>query len=191
MELRLIYNLRTEYPNKQDKSPLDIDAEWDIPDTIYFLKQTLEKIGFNVIDICCDHEITTNISASSSLVFNICEMTGGSYREALIPSLCEILRIPYVFSKPDVMVKALDKNICNLVMRQSKINVPDWLNIKNIEDIKLLIELDKYPYIVKPASEGSGIGISNQSVLYSYTELVNRVKYIMSEYRQPVLVQKY
>jgi D-alanine-D-alanine ligase len=191
VELRLVYNLRSKHPSKKDNAPPDIDADWDIPDTIYHLKKTLEKVGFEVVDICCNHEIATKLAVSDSLVFNICEMIGGAYREALIPSLCEILKLPYVFSAPDVMVKTLDKNICNLMVRQSKQNVPDWLCIKSKEDLKVLTYLKNYPYIVKPAFEGSGMGISNQSVLYSYAELVTRVNYTMSTYKQPTLVQEY
>jgi D-alanine--D-alanine ligase len=191
MELRLIYNLRSGHPGKKDGAPFDVDADWDIPDTISHIKKTLEKVGFNVIDICCDYEIVTKLAVSDSLVFSICEMVGGAYREALIPSLCEILGIPYVFSSPDVMVKTLDKNLCNLVVQKSKINVPDWIYIKSIEDVEALTCLNKYPYIVKPAFEGSGMGISDQSVLYSYTELVHRVDYTISAYKQPVLVQRY
>lgn len=191
MELRLIYNLRSGHPGKKDDAPFDVDADWDIPDTIYHLEKALEEIGFNVIDICCDREIVTKLAASDSLVFSICEMVGGAYREALIPSLCEILAIPYVFSSPDVMVKTLDKNLSNLVVQQSKVNVPDWFYIKSIKDLETLDCLSKYPYIVKPALEGSGMGISDLSVLYSYSELLNRVNYTISTYKQPVLVQRY
>lgn len=191
MEIRLVYNLRSKYPGKKDSDPPDLDADWDIPDTIFHLKKALEKVGFDVIDICCDRDIAPKLTNSNSLVFNICEMTGGAYREALIPSLCEISNIPYVFSPPDVMVKTLDKNICNLLVQQSKQNVPDWLYIKSPEDIEHLTLLNNYPYIVKPAFEGSGMGISNQSVLSNHRDLVERVNYVMSAYKQPVLVQQY
>jgi len=191
VQLRLVYNLRSKHPSQKDDAPPDINADWDIPDTIEHLKKALEKVGFNVVDICCNHEVATKLAVSDSLVFNICEMIGGAYREALIPSLCEILKLPYVFSAPDVMVKTLDKNICNLVVRQSKQNVPDWLYIKSKGEIEFLTYLNNYPYIVKPAFEGSGMGISNQSVLYSYAELVDRVNYIIFTYKQPALVQEY
>lgn len=191
MELRLVYNLRSKYPGQKGDYPPDFDAEWDIPYTIFHLKKTLEKIGFEVIDICCVPDIATKLTNSNSLVFNICEMTGGAYREALIPSLCESSNIPYVFSTPDVMVKTLDKNICNLLVQQLKQNVPDWLYVKSKENTEHLAFLNNYPYIVKPAFEGSGMGISNQSVLSNHKDLVERVNYVIYAYKQPVLVQQY
>lgn len=191
MEIRLVYNLRSKYPGRKDNDPPDLDADWDIPDTIFHLKKALEKVGFDVIDICCDRDIGTKLADSNSLVFNICEMIGGSYREAIVPSLCEILNVPYVFSAPDVMVKTLDKNICNLLVQQSKQNVPDWLYVTSHEDMEHLAFLNNYPYIVKPAYEGSGMGISNQSVLSNHRDLVDRVNYVISAYKQPVLVQQY
>ncbi|MBE9118917.1 ATP-grasp domain-containing protein [Lusitaniella coriacea LEGE 07157] len=191
MKIRLVYNLRSKYPGKKDDDPPDVDADWDIPETIFYLKKSLEKVGFDVIDICCDRDIATKLADSNSLVFNICEMIGGAYREAIVPSLCEILNIPYVFSAPDVMVKTLDKNICNLLVQQLKQNVPDWLYVKSQEDTEHFAFLNNYPYIVKPAFEGSGMGISNESVLSNHKDLVERVNYVMSAYKQPVLVQQY
>jgi D-alanine-D-alanine ligase len=194
MEIRLLYNLRSEYPrNRLSGIPSDIDADWDTPDTIFRLRSCLEKIGFDVVEILCDHSVVERLTSSNSLVFNICEMVGGSYREALIPSLCEILRIPYVFSSPDVMVKTLDKNMCNLIAQQVGINVPNWLYLRDLEleSIKSLNQLSEYPYIIKPAFEGSGMGISDLAVVYSHPELIKRTEYTMLNYGQPALIQRY
>ncbi|MFG3817969.1 D-alanine--D-alanine ligase family protein [Limnothrix redekei] len=191
MKLQLVYNLRSEHPHKASDCPVDADADWDTPETISFLNTSLTRIGFDVTEVRFSREAVQHIIQREVLIFNICEMTGGAYREALIPSLCEIHQIPYVFSQPDVMVKALDKNICNLLVQQSGIDVPSWLFLKTVRDLEILKSASNYPYIVKPHSEGSGMGISDQSVVYSYQELYARVKYILSAYRQSVVVQKY
>lgn len=191
MELRLVYNLRGEHPRKMGDYPPDIDADWDTPETISLLRSSLIQIGFDVVDICCSRNIVKELIKSQSLIFNICEMAQGAYREALIPSLCELQKIPYVFSEPDVMVKTLDKNICNLLVVQANADVPNWFLIKNVRDLELLEDLNRYPYIVKPNSEGSGIGISDQSVVYNQKDLYSRIGYVTSAYRQSVLVQEY
>lgn len=191
MEISLVYNLRENHPFKKGSYPADIDADWDIIDTIKCLQETLEEIGFCVNTICCDYQIVKELASSNSLVFSICEMLGGSYRESLIPSLCEILKLPYIFSSPDVMLKTLDKNICNLLIHQAQENVPSWIYISDYENSQFLANLDDYPYIVKPAFEGSGIGIYNRSVVYQYKDLSEQVIYNLTHYKQPVLVQKY
>jgi D-alanine-D-alanine ligase len=191
MEMNLVYNLRENHPLKKESSPIDIDADWDTIDTIDSLQKTLEKIGFNVNTISCDHQIVQKLSSSNCLVFSICEMTGGSYRESLIPSLCEVLKLPYVFSTPDVMLKTLDKNICNFLVKQAGQNVPGWILVSGSQDMRFLKNLDNYPYIVKPGFEGSGMGINDLSVVYQYTDLRNQVMYTDTQYQQPVLIQEY
>ncbi len=191
MKINLIYNLRENHPLKKGNYPLDIDADWDMMDTINCLQQTLQEIGFDVESISCDEKIVQKIAYSNCLVFSICEMFGGSYRESLIPSLCEVLRLPYVFSSPDVMVKTLDKNICNLLVHQAQQNVPSCIYISDCQDSQCLTKLTNYPYIVKPAFEGSGMGIYNRSVVYKYADLSEQVIYNLTHYKQPVLVQKY
>lgn len=191
MKINLVYNLRENHPFKKGSYPIDIDADWDIMDTINCLQHTLKEIGFYVNSIAYDEQIVAKIASSDCLVFSICEMFGGSYRESLIPSLCEVLKLPYVFSSPDVMVKTLDKNICNLLVHQAQQNVPSWIYIYDLQDTQCLTNLNNYPYIVKPAFEGSGIGIYNRSVVYKYADLSEQVIYNLTQYKQPVLVQKY
>lgn len=191
MEINLVYNLRENHPLPKQNYPLDIDADWDIMETINCLQQTLKEIGFYVNPIACDDQIVTKLANSTFLVFSICEMFGGSYRESLIPSLCEVLKLPYVFSTPDVMLKTLDKNICNLLVYQAQQNVPNWIYIYDYQDSQLLTKLNNYPYIVKPAFEGSGMGIYNRSVVYKYADLSEQLIYNLTNYKQPVLVQEY
>jgi D-alanine-D-alanine ligase len=118
-------------------------------------------------------------------------MYGGAYREALIPSLLELFNIPYVFSQPDVMLKTLDKNLCNFVVEQFGIKVPNWYYLLNETQLEGLQTLKAYPYIVKLSHEGSGIGISNASIVHDYQELCERVKLMFETYKRPLIVQKF
>jgi D-alanine-D-alanine ligase len=192
MELRLLYNLRNEHPAYRDRvGPQDLSADWDTQETIQLLEASLRRIGFDVVSTSYAQDAIRDLVGSDSLVFSICEMLGGAYREALVPSLCETLKLPYVFSSPDVMVKTLDKNICNLIISQAQQSVPNWIYIQKLEDIRKTEDLNKYPYIVKPASEGSGMGVSDQSVVHIHCDLLERVQKILYEYKQPVIVQEY
>jgi D-alanine-D-alanine ligase len=44
---------------------------------------------------------------------------------------------------------------------------------------------------VKPAREGTGMGVDQASVVRNRTELVDRVSWILNTYRQPALVEEY
>lgn len=188
--LTLLYNLRRNYPKSRLIHP-DISADWDIAETIELLHKGLEAIGFQVEDLSFTPEVINSLEKSRHMIFNICEMYGGSYREALVPALLEIFEIPYVFSQPDVMLKTLDKNLCNHLVKQIGVNVPEWHIITDINDLNFLVSLKLYPYIVKLSHEGSGIGISDNSVVHSYKELCSRVNYLIDNFQQPVIAQQY
>lgn len=189
-ELILLYNLRQDFPKTEIVHP-DISADWDIPETIELLKSGLTAIGFNVDGITYNSTNIDYVLRSKKLVFNICEMYGGAYREALIPSLLGLFNIPYVFSQPDVMLKTLDKNLCNFIVEQFGVRIPSWHYISNETQLVELRNLKAYPYIVKLSHEGSGIGISNASIVYDYQGLYERAKFMFDIYKRPLLVQKF
>lgn len=188
--LILLHNLRKDFLQSDIIHP-DISADWDIPETINFLSKGLESIGYSVSSIPYHPSIISELQNFNGIVFNICEMYGGVYRESLIPSLCELLNIDYVFSQPDVMLKTLDKNLCNFLVNQMGINVPDWYYISQEAEFIKLKSLSSYPYIVKLSHEGSGIGISNKSIVYDYKELLEQTNYIIETYKRPIIIQKY
>ncbi|MBK9767008.1 MAG: hypothetical protein IPP63_08280 [Chloracidobacterium sp.] len=156
-DLALVYNLRLDYSPQFEGEPGDLMADWDIPGTITLLRDGLCDIGYNVVDFRFGPQTPQELLQAKLQVFSICEMKGGSYRESLVPSFCELVELPYVFSEPDVMLKTLDKNLTNFLVRQLGVRAPDWLYISTPSDIGVASKLRHYPYIVKPAHEGSGI----------------------------------
>ncbi|MDE3059213.1 MAG: ATP-grasp domain-containing protein, partial [Bacteroidota bacterium] len=48
-----------------------------------------------------------------------------------------------------------------------------------------------FPLIVKPSFEDASLGIDNKSVVYSWNELEQRVKFVLEEFNQPCLVEEY
>jgi D-alanine-D-alanine ligase-like ATP-grasp enzyme len=131
-----------------------------------------------------------NIIESIYIVFSICEMQGYRFRESIVPVLCEFLKLPYVFSPPDSLMISLDKNLCNLLLKQNRIPIPESYCFAAVNEIENF-SLENYPYFVKPSCEGSGIGIDEKSIVNSETELGRRIQFLIDKYRQPALVQKY
>lgn len=185
------YNLRADFPREPD-SPADIDLDWDVPETVSHILAGVREAGYEGVDVGDPRRLVdTNVSQAIDLVFSICEMRGYRFREGLIPSLCEVLGLPYVMSPPDALMISLDKNLCNLVMRQAGVPVPDWTVIGNP-----WMDADRgwfrhFPYLVKPSAEGSGMGISRDCIVNDLSELYARVEMIGRQYRQPALVQTF
>ncbi|HMM78739.1 MAG TPA: ATP-grasp domain-containing protein [Pyrinomonadaceae bacterium] len=190
-DLALVYNLRLDYQPQFEGEPSDLSADWDIPDTVALLRDGLTGIGYNVLDFRYGPDTPQELVKANALIFSICEMAGGSYRESLIPSFCELYGLPYVFSEPDVMLKTLDKNLTNFLVKQLGVSTPDWIYIQTPSDIEATSGLSDYPYIVKPAHEGSGIGISETSIAHSHAELKEHLSSMFNLYRRPMIVQRF
>lgn len=191
LRVGLCYNFRRDFPRQADH-PEDIDADWDVPETVDRVLSGLGEAGYEAIDLGDPLRVVdADVRCSIDLVFSICEMQGYRFREGLVPSLCQLLSVPYVMSPPDTLMISLDKNLCNLVVRQAGAPVPDWW-LGGSSAIPLDVkQFDSFPYIVKPSAEGSGMGISSASVVSDRHELEMRVESVVSRYRQPALIQTF
>lgn len=186
----LFYNLRDDFERK-DGEPVDILADFDIPTTINLIKSGLQGSCISVADL---HDpillLDKKIQDQIDIVFSICEMKGYRFRESIVPSLCELIKKPYVFSPPDTLLLSLDKNLCNFVVRQSGCQVPEWVTITDVRQLDAY-QLPSKPWIVKPSAEGSGMGLSDDSVMFQFDDLTQKIQYLVNLYQQPVIVQEY
>jgi D-alanine-D-alanine ligase len=123
------------------------------------------------------------------MVFNIAEGLYGDGRESVVPAILDQYKIPYVFSGPVIMGLSLNKHLAKLVVAAAGVPVsPGYLmtELKDIDKCNL-----KYPLFVKPVSEGTGKGITEKSLVNSLVELKKMVEWILTEFRQPALVEEY
>jgi D-alanine-D-alanine ligase len=77
-----------------------------------------------------------------------------------------------------------------MLVKQMGFNVPKWFYLKSNEELNL-VDFNDYPYIIKLAHEGSGIGISDTSVVYNPKTLKNKVIEVFDTFQRPIIIQKY
>jgi len=123
------------------------------------------------------------------ICFNICEGHFGDARESHIPSLLEMMRIPYTGSKVLTLALALDKPMTKRVIAFHNLPTPDFQTFERIDEL-LSPEL-KFPLFVKPSREGTGMGVSRKSIVYNEVEMRDQIAAIIEKYKQPVLVKRY
>jgi D-alanine-D-alanine ligase len=123
------------------------------------------------------------------LVFNIAEGLDGIGREAVVPALLDLYRIPYTFSDPLVMALTLHKGTTKRVLRDAGLPTPDFLVVERAEDLGAL-SFDP-PYFVKPVAEGTGKGIDPRSVVRDRAGLEPLCSSLIERYRQPALVEAF
>ena len=189
MKVGLTYDLRSWYIDRGYS--MDETAEFDKQETVDALEKSLKQMGHETEPIGNAFQLIEALAAGRKwdIVFNIAEGLYGDGRESVVPAILDQYKIPYVFSGPVIMGLSLNKHLAKLVVAASNVPVsPGCL----ITEIKYLKKCNlTYPLFVKPVSEGTGKGITDKSLIHSSEELTKMVKWILSEFHQPALVEEY
>ncbi len=179
---------RDENLSEEQEPPPDWLAECDSEETIEAIKNALAE-RWDVIPIESDDEAFERLKeCRADLVFNIAEGIIGPNREAYIPTICEMLNLPYTGSDPLTLSLCLDKSRAKEVLSFYRIPNPKFWILNGATDGYQEVE---FPAIVKPLYEGSSKGIHNNSVVKNFAELQSKVEEIIHWYQQPALVEKF
>lgn len=185
----LLANLKKNAP-KVEGMPED---QWDDLDSEKTINALIEAIRFggHECEFLEGNEtlIDTVRKYRPDICFNICEGHFGDAREAQVPAILEMLRIPYTGSKILTLALTLDKPMTKRVLTYHGLPTPAF---QVFEDVDETISDDlKYPLFVKPSREGTGMGVSNKSIVHNEKELKDQVAYILERYKQPALVERF
>jgi D-alanine-D-alanine ligase len=193
MKIGLSYDLKEEI-NVGQTSPEDALEEYDYPETVELIASALEAGGNSVVRLgggktFLNHILTENVD----MVFNIAEGLG-TYRsrEAQVPSVLEMLNIPYTGSDPQCLAICLDKPLTKEIVKGAGVPTPNW---RVVTDAKGLCDVSwnsfSFPAIIKPAHEGSSKGIRHGSIAHSQEQTLEVVTVLMERYRQPVMIEEF
>lgn len=91
-------------------------------------------------------------------VFNIIHGRGGE--DGVLQGVLEVLGIPYTGSRVMASALTMDKLRTKLCWQGYGLATPKWFLMKSEDDLDACIEKLGFPVIVKPAQEGSSIGMS-------------------------------
>ena len=120
------------------------------------------------------------------MVFNVSYGLQGQARYTHVPSILEMVGIPYVASGPLGHSLALDKVVTKMILRQHNIPTPEFAVLESPE---APIPPDvAYPAIVKPKNEAVSFGLR---VVDSDEELRESAGVIFEAFHQPVLVERF
>jgi D-alanine-D-alanine ligase len=179
---------RLDELREEDDPPLDLLAECDSDETLLAIGKALGERHV-VFPIEADEESYCRLKElRPDLVFNIAEGLFGPNRESHIPSMCEVLDIPYTGSDPMTLGICLDKSRAKEILSYHRIPTPAFWVVEPGESLPEEIRL---PAIVKPLYEGSSMGVKNNSVVKTRAELDTRVREVQSLYKQPVIVEQF
>lgn len=120
------------------------------------------------------------------LVFNLSYGIQGRARYTHIPSILEMLGIPYVGSGPESHGIALDKVVTKMILIQKGLPTPKFAVLEKPDDP--LDESLQYPLIVKPRDEAVSFGLK---IVRDEQELREGVAHIYNTFQGATLVEEY
>jgi D-alanine-D-alanine ligase len=194
MKVGLTYNIKKQESvvggqGLEDNLPSDFFAEWDDDDTIEAVRDAL-SIKHDVIMIEADEGVYDKLKSSRpKIVFNIAEGLRGQSRESQIPAMLDMMRIPYTGSGPLALGICLDKARAKEILSYHDIPTAGFFVASSPRAV--FHSPLSYPLIVKPLYEGSSKGIKNNSIVNDEDELRERIKWVITEYNQPALVEEF
>lgn len=185
MKVGFCYNLKK---TTDAAAPQDLYAEWDDEETVEAVRSAL-AVKHEVIPVEGDEEAFEKFKKfRPEIVFNMAEGMYGSSREAQIPSMLEMLRIPYTGSDPLTLALCLDKAMTKAVLQFHGIATPHF---QVVSGVKPRQGFPSFPLIVKPLREGSSKGIMNSSLVRKPRQLQDEIHRVLAEYQQPALVEEF
>ncbi|KAA3658211.1 MAG: ATP-grasp domain-containing protein, partial [Calditrichaeota bacterium] len=162
--------------------------------TVGMVARSLEAYGHNVEVIDGNMNVIESLQGfmpkvlegeRMGMVFNMAYGIQGQSRYTHIPSLLEMIGIPYVGSSPAGHALALDKVITKIIMQQHGIPTPKfWVFSNHKEDMSAV----EYPVIVKPKMEAVSFGLK---IVDNQKDLRDAVEFIIDEFQQQALVEQF
>lgn len=185
MKITIAYNLRTKLTEEH--------AELLSEEDVNRIHQALIELKH---DITCvevsgkPHVIVEKLLESApDLIFNVAEGTIGSSREAFYPGLYEQLDLPFTGGNASLLHLNLDKQLAKTVVAAQGVAVPKGTLVTK-ESQTIPPDL-RYPLFIKPNSEGSSKGITQDSIVENLDACKARIKAMLPLYPAGLIVEEF
>lgn len=186
----VLANLKDESLPLPPGVPPDAYADFDHIETIDFIRKAVETDGHETTFLMADQTLPFALQVyKPDICFNIAEGLGGDAREAQIPAILEMMKIPYTGSRVLTNAISLDKTLTKRIWRDRRLPVAPFQEFI-AGDESLRPDLN-FPLFVKPAREGTGMGVDLNAIVRNENELRERVRWVIDNYNQPALVETF
>ncbi|MEM3018735.1 MAG: ATP-grasp domain-containing protein [Candidatus Bathyarchaeia archaeon] len=196
MKVGIVFNAPSKAPRGED---IDYVAELEIEEQVEAVEKALTKLGFTYRRLPLEErgdgakdlmDLIEAIKAfEPDVVVNLCEGAFGDSHLAMnVPSILELLRIPYTGSTPLTLGITQDKGLTKDILKAKGIPTPGYEILRSFSEWRGSLD---YPLFVKPLMEDASLGISRKSYVRNEEELRRQVAYVNERYRQPAIVEEY
>ena len=197
MKVGLTYDLREDYGIEKDSM---IFADFCHPDEIGYMEEAINRNGFEAVPIGNMYKLNDRIKNGTlgcDIVLVCDEGIASRNREAIVPALLELNKIPYIGSDAYCMGLSQNKYHTKLVAQALGIHCPKGIYLEyagseepdraGVKEMLAGQGLD-YPLLVKPNEEGYSMGVF---LVRSDEELFEAIRSDFHNYHEPVLVEEF
>ena len=144
--------------------------------------EAIKKLGFDVVLIDVDKNVATKLVKEKIQIAYVI-LHGAMGEDGTIQGMLEIMGIAYTGCGVFSSAASIDKIISKKMFEYAKIPTAKWFTIEKNKPF----DMPNFPVVVKPASQGSAIGIS---IVKNKKEFEKAVKLAFS-FEDRVLVEQY
>jgi D-alanine--D-alanine ligase len=185
LRITVAYNLRTE----STEAEAELLREEDVDRIATALRELRHRVTAVEVSGPPDRMVERLLDSEPDLVFNVAEGTVGSSREAYYPGIYEQLGIPFTGGNASLLHLNLDKHLAKTVVASRGLRVPRGTLITTPED-QIPDDLE-YPLFIKPNSEGSSKGITQDSVVETPEICRKRIATLLPSYPAGLVVEEF
>ncbi|MES2683918.1 MAG: D-alanine--D-alanine ligase [Pseudomonadota bacterium] len=122
-------------------------------------KALLEKgVDAHGLDIAEPAQLFALKTQGFDRVFNILHGTGGE--DGTVQAILDLLGLPYAGSGVGPSAIAMDKLTTKRIWKAEGLATPDFRVLESVADAEAAAQHFGYPFIIKPAADGSSVGVS-------------------------------
>lgn len=190
--------MRIAILHNQDSNVLEYDPGREAREDVERVAQAMEhalrhkKRSIEVIGV--DNNLTLFMKRldafAPDVVVNLCESLAADSRgEMLLPAVLDMLGIAYTGNSALSLTLSLHKDKTKELLKARGVPTPDFMRVDCVADLKRCTL--PFPLIVKPCREDASAGIDFESVVNDKASLERAVSRVISQFRQPALLETY
>jgi D-alanine-D-alanine ligase len=130
------------------------------------VQDALERLGHDVVALDVGPDLVTQLAAAAPEIAFVA-LHGRDGEDGTVQELLEVMGIPYTGSGVSACIRAADKVLAKHAMRDAGIPTPDFYAFSETafqalgaaQALPAIEERLRFPIVVKPASQGSALGI--------------------------------
>lgn len=193
-KISIISDFRESFPTK-DTNETTIFNDHPRKQSIEAVCDSLKKKGYDCSIFGGVPELTYAFANKEQLdkntiYINMSDGLTQPYSRVQIPVLCDMLGIKYSGSGPFEVALMTNKHFTKLAVQEKGIVCPQGMLFTSKKYNREVIKDIKLPAMIKPNTEGSSVGISQQNVCFSIEEIIKCLDILLKDFSE-VVVEEY